>query len=313
MTSQTGLLAGRCQLLLNGPSSAVAIALVSFLKCAWVDVDRMLQGTRVIAPSIQGSWPTPGVSSGWMECQMSIAKGTVYEEAVKQASQGKRVVAVSAASSYHTGGGFKSGGRHALEESMCVQSTLFESLQKAERQAKESNVICPAWIEPKQNKAGVDWHRHIPDDGVVLSPYVEVFRGGTNDGYPFEEAVAKLEAVISVAMPNCNDGMSDSPVDKHPSRENYIAQLKYKWRAVLSAAAHCTSGDTLVVPDAGCGVFKNEPDQVGAALGHVLRQEFPKTFKEIIIAFPGGANGEEFAEHAQAAFQDRTPRQRDSK
>ena len=33
---------------------------------------------------------------------------------------GQRVVAVNAASAYHAGGGFQTGGRHALEEAMCA-------------------------------------------------------------------------------------------------------------------------------------------------------------------------------------------------
>merc|ERR1712080_277016 len=80
------------------------------------------------------------------------------------------------------------------------------------------------------------------------------------------------------------------------------AQLKRKWRAVFTAAASYTKVDTLVVPDAGCGVFRNPPDVVGTAFGKVLREEFASSFDEIVIAFPGGQNGEDFAESARATF-----------
>merc|ERR1712139_700674 len=133
---------------------------------------------------------------------------------------------------------------------MCVQSTPYSSLLKAARLAEDAKVVAPAWVRPAQKRYGTDWLQHIPDDGVVLSPCVEVFRGGTNDGYPFENEAVALEAVISVAMPNCNTGMSDSPVDAHPESFEYQNQLRRKWRAVFTAASRYTYADTLVVPDA---------------------------------------------------------------
>merc|ERR1712093_225492 len=100
--------------------------------------------------------------------QIRTVKGVVFGEAVKAASEGKRVVAVNAASAYHLGGGFKTGGRHALEEAMCVQSTLYVSLLQAARLAEQSNVVAPEWVRPAQKVSGASWLQHIPDDGVVL-------------------------------------------------------------------------------------------------------------------------------------------------
>jgi len=298
-----------------------------------VHVERMLAGTQMIAPT-KGNWPKEEAEESKEEAQVSkeeapqvpaddaevpaeeppskvqirIQKGIVFEEATKVAREGgKNVVAVNAASSYHTGGGFKTGGRHALEEAMCVQSTLYPSLLSAARLAEQANVVAPDWVRPAQKVSGASWLQHIPDDGVVLSPYVEIFRGGTNDGYPFEEAAVMLEGVVSVAMPNCNQRMSDSPVDAHPDPDEYKAQLRRKWRAVFTAASRYTQADTLVVPDAGCGVFRNPPDQVGIAFGEVLREEFSGCFKEVIITYPGGRNGDTFAEFAQATFEGREP------
>jgi len=273
-------------------------------QCPLEYVDRMIAGTVLISPS-KGTWPVPDIKvvTEANVSQIRIEKSLVFEEAVKARLEGKRVVAVNAASAFHTGGGFQTGGRHALEEAMCVQSTLYASLKEAESHAEKVGVCAERHVRPAQKRYGENWLQHIPDDGVVLSPYVEVFRGGTNDGYAFEDAVVVLDAVVSVAMPNCNDRMSDSPVDAHPEPQEYKAQLTRKWRAVLTAAANYTQADTLIVPDAGCGVFRNPPKEVGVAFGQVLRDEFPNRFNEIIIAFPGGRNGEEFAEHACATFQ----------
>ena len=42
---------------------------------------------------------------------------------------------------------------------------------------------------------------------------------GTNEGYTFRDQVTLLSAVVSVARPNRNEKMNDSPVDAHPEPE----------------------------------------------------------------------------------------------
>jgi len=271
-------------------------------------VNDMLKRTRLVHPSAGSDWPLTGAKCQpkdiW-KCatKVVVQKGSsVIDGALERCKAGKKVVAVNAASSYHAGGGFTSGGRHALEEAICMQSTLYPSLDKAMQLATKAGVHTVEWARPAKDKSGEDWHAHIPDDGVILSPCVDVFRQGTFQGYAFEKAAVGLEAIVSVAMPNCNDRMSDSPVDSHPDPQEYQAQLDRKWRATLAAAAFFTSANSLVVPDAGCGVFRNPPEQVGASLGRVLREEFMGRFDEVYIAFPGGSAGERFAASAVTAF-----------
>eukprot|EP00928_Gymnodinium_smaydae_P030405 TRINITY_DN22628_c0_g7_i1.p1 TRINITY_DN22628_c0_g7~~TRINITY_DN22628_c0_g7_i1.p1 ORF type:complete len:461 (-),score=56.00 TRINITY_DN22628_c0_g7_i1:93-1475(-) len=264
-------------------------------------VNPMLANTIMVSPSMHGAvWPkdsgTRPMKSWRADTHVSVAHATVLETAVNRTRSGRRVVAVNAASAYHVGGGFLTGGRHALEEAMCVQSTLYDSLKKGADLAEAAGVAPVAWAQPSvDRRSGREWQPHLPDDGALLSPHVDVFRGGTGDGYPFEDVAVGLAAVISVAMPNCNDRMTDSPVDAHPNAQEYQAQLVRKWRAVLTAAACFTDATCLVVPDAGCGVFRNPPEQVGAAFGRVLRDEFWGRFDEVLISFPGGSAGETFA------------------
>lgn len=274
------------------------------------NVKSMLSGTRLVSPSLSAAafWPSAQdlADAKWScKTRMSVRRGTVLEVAVAYALEGKLVSAVNAASGYHAGGGFLTGGRHALEEAMCVQSTLFSSLERGVDLAESAGVSATSWARPARHpRDGTEWLAHLPDDGVLLSPHVEVFRSGTNAGYAFDDAATRLEAVVSVAMPNCNDRMSDSPVDAHPDAEAYEAQLVKKWRAVLTAAAFLSSSNCLIIPDAGCGVFRNPPEKVGEALGRVLREEFQGRFEEVVIAFPGGKAGEEFAAAATTAFQE---------
>jgi len=121
---------------------------------------------------------------------------------------------------------------------------------------------------------------YFPADSVIFSPHVEVFRGSTDEGYPFWPQPIELHAVISVAMPNCNTHVHDAPVDAAPRRSDYIAQLATKFSALCAAAAQC-GARVLVLPDAGCGVYGNEPEDVGRALGDVLGNYHRGSFDEV--------------------------------
>jgi len=225
-----------------------------------------------------------------------VEKDDVISLAVRRIKKdGRRVVAMNAASAYQAGGGFSTGGRHALEEAMCVQSTLYPALLEAVAAAKKAKLSVPEWADPPKAPGGKPWELHIPDDGALLCPHVEVFRRGTDCGYAFEEVPAMLDAVVAVAMPNANPEVRDSPVDRNPDPAGYEEQLSQKWRAALAPAAHCTEADCLVVPVAGCGVFSNSATAVGRVFGHVLREEFDGRFAEVVLAVPGGADDEAFA------------------
>lgn len=206
--------------------------------------------------------------------------GQLMSVAVECARSGMRVALVNAASGYHVGGGFLTGGRHALEESLCTQSTLLSSL----RAASESS-----W------GGGATANSYIPTDAAVLSPGVEVFRGGTNDGYEFWPQAEYLAAVVSIAMPNCNPDVRDAPVDVPPSRDDYFALLAHKFAAVLAAAA-LVNATCLVVPDIGCGVYGNKPADIGTAFGEAIRWRYPRQFAEIHLV-----GQRDFADAAEAA------------
>jgi len=183
----------------------------------------------------------------------------------------RNISIVNAASTYHVGGGFNIGGRHALEEALCTQTTLHQSLAGIRREMVGDESGSTATHVP-----------YIPVDGVVLSPDVEVFREGANRGYPFLDDPWKLGAVISVAMFNKNSDMRDAPVDAPADENLYREQVEAKFRSVLAAAVKAGS-TALVICDVGCGVYKNEPDVVGSILGKVLKQEFWGQLQEVSL------------------------------
>jgi len=208
------------------------------------------------------------------------ASGAALNVALERARAGLPVALVSAASAYDVGGGFEVGGRHALEEALCMQTTLFQSLLIASTQARLQGVVPPASCRPCRQADGSPWRCHVPEDGAVLTPCVEVFRGGTEEGYPFLPSAVRLGAIVSVAMPNLNLRVTGCPVDAPTDRREYLALLTQKLTAALGAAARA-GALALVVPDLGCGALGNDPRAVGRALGSALQRHFPRAFAEL--------------------------------
>ncbi|CAJ1431583.1 unnamed protein product, partial [Effrenium voratum] len=228
--------------------------------------------------------PSPEVKAGVPKVTFAEDGLTVVDAAVKVQKEGRKAAAVNAASAYSVGGGVLSGGRHALEESCCMVSTLLASLQKAQwdqLQAEEKkdklNDTGGRWREPEE-----DFHAHVPVDGCIVSPFVEVFREGSNDGYGFLESPVKLQGIVSVAMFNMNPRVSDSPLDAPRDFKAYCQQVKLKFRAVVTAAVEM-GAEVLVCPDVGCGVFGNEPKVLGTLLGEVLREPQAQNLNEVLV------------------------------
>ncbi|CAE8649100.1 unnamed protein product, partial [Polarella glacialis] len=95
-------------------------------------VRAMINGTERLAPSL-GNLSVDAEPTGYRSTEISKHDGLTIPVALTlRARHSDRVAVVSAASAYHCGGGFTSGGRHALEEATCVQTTLFESLEKVQ-------------------------------------------------------------------------------------------------------------------------------------------------------------------------------------
>lgn len=225
-------------------------------------LSEMLAGTRIVTQSQQVSLSCPRY-----ETVLSTPVDTLLLDAALECRERfERIAVVNAASAFQPGGGFLTGGRHALEEAMCMQTTLYFSLAQASR------------TQRGQHEA------YIPEDGCVLSPDVEILRRGTSHGYrPLMEAVP-LAAVISLAMPNRNPSVRDSPVDRSQGLA-YQALVRRKLLSALYAAIE-VKAEAVLLPDCGCGVFQNDPEEVGECLGYVLEGLWGY-FKEVVLVGSG--------------------------
>lgn len=209
-------------------------------------VMQMLHQTKVVR-----SGPiTP--TDGFTKFLINDSGTFATEVAMKYAGAGVRTVLLNGASKYSAGGGFIRGGRHAMEEALCTQSTLYLSLQRA--------------IGLSETAV------HIPDNGVVLSPDVEIFRAGTHQGYEFLSTVLELAAVVSIAMWNMNPKINDAPVDAPEDPDDYERTVELKWQAAFQASLSVDPPPkVIVVPDIGCGVYGNDPYTLGKIVGKCAR------------------------------------------
>jgi len=236
-------------------------------------VDGLVAETRFVR-RIRDRPARSGSYCGFRLPGLSWEPGTAPGVAINKARQGLRVAIVNPASAYQVGGGFCSGGRHALEEALCAQSTLLFSLQEAERQAGAKGLRGVWGTGP-----------YIPEDGVVLSPGVVMLRHGTESNYVRLHDPLQLAAVVSLAMPNRNRLVTDSPMDPRRGRE-FQELLENKFSALIEAV-RMSRANVLIMPDVGCGVFQNKPQEVGKVLGRVLREQHCSVQEVICVGSTG--------------------------
>eukprot|EP00397_Hematodinium_sp_SG-2012_P004161 GEMP01004172.1.p1 GENE.GEMP01004172.1~~GEMP01004172.1.p1 ORF type:complete len:1001 (+),score=168.41 GEMP01004172.1:36-3038(+) len=328
-------------------------------------VQRMLEGTELFLVDdaleyLKKTEKQPRFSTMYTTSAISEdgKRLTAMEVACRRAEQGHKVCAINAASAYHCGGGVLTGGRHALEESWCVCSTLLTSLLKgvhlahresdreragmrksvpgvaprlpddaaADRRRQSVGIALRPEVahgfgrgnaaehcadgESRGRKSGIadimaasrksvtgnamrrvkkaflqphkqQYEAHLPVQGVVLSPDVEVFRKKADSGYAFMLEKSTLAGIISMAAFNRNPKIADSPEDAPKDKEEYVSKLTDKWRSAVVGAIKLDS-EVLVIPDVGCGVFKNDPVITGDCLGVILH-EFDGYFREVIL------------------------------
>lgn len=207
--------------------------------------------------------------------------GLAIDAALEALRTHERVAVVSAASAHQLGGGVLTGGRHALEEAICMQTTLYPSLARAREMATDEKLV-----------DHVGRSTHIPEDGCIVSLDVEVIRKGTGARYAEMSAPKMLAAVLSLAMPNRNYKLPGYDRRTGPDYEVLVAK---KFHAAMRAAIELGI-EMLVVPECGCGVFMNDRSQVGALLGRVVGC-FDGCLKSVLIV--GNA---QFFHAAQDAF-----------
>jgi uncharacterized protein (TIGR02452 family) len=242
-------------------------------------IKSMVQGTQILSCS----QTLPNLAKDpLLKMELEYGQGiTPMEKATTMVREGFNPACVNAASAYHRGGGFTSGGRHALEEAFCSQTTLYASLEKAQ---ELWDIGEKSGIYRRSPGLPTNFHQHIPTDGCIVSPMVEIFRSNSDQGYFVHDKTVTVASVISVAMYNKNKHMKDAPVDAPKDQHDYEEGLRKKMIAMIHGAA-LSKADSIIIPDIGCGVFHNDPKIVGRICGEVLLT-YKSYFKRAV--FTGG-------------------------
>lgn len=214
---------------------------------------RLLEGTELIEDVRDQR-----VGNG-LPIQIELAQGDALNIAIEETQKGSKVAVLIEASANHVGNGFLSGGphQHDSEEAVCMQSTLFFSLQKAALSAEEEGL---------RDARGT--RVNIPERGAVWSPMVEVFRSGIETGYAPMQKTVDIGAVISLSMPNHNPREKGTFFLK-TNADKYDKLIEDKFQAALTAAAR-GGLRVVVVSSIGCRESKNSPEDVGRAFGRAL-------------------------------------------
>nr|WP_237551915.1 TIGR02452 family protein [Streptomyces sp. SID8367] len=218
-------------------------------------VARAREGTRVYGPEPVTVPHAPAVATPSVEVtgesSLDAARRMTGERA-------ERIAVLNFASARNPGGGFLNGAQ-AQEEAVCRSSALYTCLLEA-----------PEFYEHHRADRDVFY-----TDRVIHSPGVPVFRDdrGRLLDEPFE--------VGFLTSPAPNAGV----IARHtPERVDRIpAALASRAGRVLEVAA-LHGYRRLVLGAWGCGVFRNEPEQVARAFADLLDGRFHGRFEQVVFA-----------------------------
>lgn len=218
------------------------------------DVAYAVRETKEYRPELPiGHRPTGGNTT-----EFSVVNQTTLEAARTLLARGMEVAALNFASAKNPGGGFLSGGR-AQEESLCRSSSLYECLKN-----------CQMYPFHKSRRDGMytSW--------VIYSPDVPVFRD--DDGNLLEDPY-KLSFITCPAV---NAGTL-----KPNQTQDISSAMRERVDRVLTVAS-LHGCDALVLGAWGCGVFRNDPEQIASLFHSALHGQFAGAFKAITFAIIDG-------------------------
>lgn len=170
----------------------------------------------------------------------------------------ENVLLLNFASAKNAGGGFL-GGAQAQEESIARASGLYPCLLNADvyYQANRSMRSC------------------MYSDYMIYSPYVPIFKKENG------ENLDELTCATIITAPAVNAGVvRQREPDKIPLIE---LTMKRRIEKVL-AISLANKFDVIVLGAWGCGVFRNDPDDMALYFKEVIETKFKNAFKKIVFA-----------------------------
>lgn len=198
--------------------------------------------------------PLPPAGPGGHRTRFEVFNETATAAAARLHAAGRNVVALNFASARHPGGGFLSGAR-AQEEDLCRASGLYACLD------------------------GHDLYRHhaglsggMYTDYAVYSPAVPVFR---------DDAGRLLDGPYPCSFVTCPAVNAGAVADRErPRIRGEMRRRVDKVLAVMAGHGH----DAAVLGAWGCGVFKNDPEEVADLFREALAAGHAGAFAVVAFA-----------------------------
>lgn len=168
------------------------------------------------------------------------------------------VVCLNFASAKNPGGGFL-GGAQAQEESIARASGLYPCLLKA-----------PTYYDSNRKSKSC-----IYTDHIIYSPLVPIFKN--EEG----ENLDKLVCAAVITAPAVNAGVIRQ---REPQKVDLIEPIMKRRIEKVLAIALEHGHKTIVLGAWGCGVFRNDPDDVAQYFKEVIETKFKDEFRKILFA-----------------------------
>jgi uncharacterized protein (TIGR02452 family) len=211
-------------------------------------VEAAMDGTVSYPPDAS----LPNVVPSDRKTEFEVVNDTTLSAARQLVAEGFNPVALNFASAKNPGGGFLNGAR-AQEESLCRASALYECIN------------------------GNAMYRHHAAQGggfytnyAIYSPGVPVFKD--DDGAVLDEPYL----CAFVTAPAVNAGAI-----RDRERALVRSEMADRIEKVLAIMA---GHDAAVLGAWGCGVFKNDPDEIAELFAHALRGRFAGVFAKVVFA-----------------------------
>jgi uncharacterized protein (TIGR02452 family) len=199
----------------------------------------------------------PPILGGNHRTTFEVVNETTLAVAERLASKGERVVALNFASAKHPGGGFL-GGARAQEESLCRSSGLYACINGDEMYAFHAQ------------KGGGFYTNY-----AIYSPDVPVFF--TDAGNPLPNYY-RCSFITSPAV-NAGTFLQQNSGSGTAVRTEMIARID---KVLTIAAGH--GHEAIVLGAWGCGVFRNDPNQIAELFADALRGQFQGVFRHVVFA-----------------------------
>lgn len=237
-------------------------------------VARAVEGTVGYPPDAQ--LPDVPEERRVHETRYEVVNTTTLACGRELAARGERVAALNFASAKNPGGGFQ-GGARAQEESLARSSALFACIDGNEMYRFHKSRRDPMYTAY-----------------AIYSPDVPVFR--SDDG----ALLAEPWPCSFITSPAPNAGVV---LQRDPSRRAEVTeQLRVRIDKVLKIAAR-HDHDTLVLGAWGCGVFRNDPEEVAALFHEALVGPFAGVFRHVAFAVLAQGKRRYVIEAFEARFQ----------